>query len=1143
MLRKILTSFVFALTALAAYQNVNAQGVQLDIRNQRYVGTSLYFDVYLVRTSGSVHLGNADFVLTYNHANFSSPTLNYENGTSVLKNSSGGTISYGANLATTIGTSGANANRLIINLAGPTFSNQTQFNANVARIDSAAQTHLLGTFYITGATNTSAAGNLAWVTAGGGTRTQLFTHAVSTPWKSTRINSVTANDPTLTTEPGTQVSGLNVSGKTDTTFTLSWNRGNGDSIIILAKSGSAVGSNLPADGFRYTAGNFSEGDEIGSSGVYVVYKGVDTFATIDGFTANTTYHFAALEFSGTGGYQENYNTTSADTVSGTTNSGEPTSVASGFSVTAFTTTSLTIDFTSGNGANRIIIVREGSAPSSGPVDATTYTADADFSGSGAALGGGKVVYSGNDGAPLTVTGLTPGMEYYFEIYEYNGTGGTENYMTTALSGDRSTLQSEPTTASTGGSFSGLTPTSLTLSWNKGNGAAQIVVVREGAAVNADPADGRSYTADASMPFTADSIAAGNYVVYVGTDTFVTLTGLNPNTTYHYEVFEVNGTGESANYLTSPTLVGNRTTLVAEPTVASSGFNITHYSTSSLAFEFSAGNGTNRIIVARKGSAVNADPLDGSSYTANSTFGAGDSIGTGMFVVYNGSADSVGITGLDPNTEYFFEVFEYSGSAGAQNYLVSSTLTGDRYTLQNEPTTASSGGASSGVTTTSITFSWNKGNGASQLVVVRAGSAVNADPTDGVEYTADAAFGSGDTIAAGRYVVYQGTDTFVTVTGLDPNTTYYYEVFEVNGTGTSQNYLNSPTLTGSQVTLEDAPTVQVSNFAVTNTTTNSISLSWTRGNGENVIIIARAINSVSSDPVDGNTYTANNAYGAGSAIGSGYVVYKGTGTSVTVSSLNQDTVYHFAAYEFNGAAGAENFNVSAPATTSDNTNARISITALLEGPMINQTMDTTLNVNGDLPLTNPYTVSPWSYGGTDSVSVIPNANVVDWVYIEIRKADSAGAAVDSTIVDAMVAFILNDGSVVGLDGSSALTSSPSEAGYGKLYAVVYHRNHVGVISSGAMTFSHAANAYVWDFTTGMSQAYGVDPLVLVNGKYAMAAGNADVATSVIGSADRTATWNDRNTFGYKLTDVNMDGSVDAADRSLIFNNTGLDIQIP
>ena len=57
------------------------------------------------------------------------------------------------------------------------------------------------------------------------------------------------------------------------------------------------------------------------------------------------------------------------------------------------------------------------------------------------------------------------------------------------------------------------------------------------------------------------------------------------------------------------------------------------------------------------------PFSGINYGANSNFGNGDAVGGG-FVVYSGIANGTGnaasttVTGLSPNTTYYFYIFEY-----------------------------------------------------------------------------------------------------------------------------------------------------------------------------------------------------------------------------------------------------------------------------------------------------------------------------------------------------------------------------------------------------------------------------------------------------------------------------------------------------
>ncbi len=103
-----------------------------------------------------------------------------------------------------------------------------------------------------------------------------------------------------------------------------------------------------------------------------------------------------------------------------------------------------------------------------------------------------------------------------------------------------------------------------------------------------------------------------------------------------------------------------------------------------------------------------------------------------------------------------------------------------------PSTQAHTFTSSNIQTTQMDIGWMRGNGDNVLVVARAGSAVNADPVSGTSYAANAAFGSGDQIGSGNYVVYNGTGTGLTVTGLTHSTTYHFAVYEYNNTGVCYN---------------------------------------------------------------------------------------------------------------------------------------------------------------------------------------------------------------------------------------------------------------------------------------------------------------------------------------------------------------------
>jgi len=134
---------------------------------------------------------------------------------------------------------------------------------------------------------------------------------------------VTANatgvNPSVISEPTTQASGLAASNVTSNSMTLSWSAGNGDNRILLIRQGSAVNA-FPTDGLTYIADTvYSQGDHIGSSDVYTLYKGSGNSVTISGLSNSTTYHFALIELNGSDGHSENYLNTNPDTISQSTN--------------------------------------------------------------------------------------------------------------------------------------------------------------------------------------------------------------------------------------------------------------------------------------------------------------------------------------------------------------------------------------------------------------------------------------------------------------------------------------------------------------------------------------------------------------------------------------------------------------------------------------------------------------------------------------------------------------------------------------------------------------------------------------------------------------------------------------------------------
>ncbi len=120
---------------------------------------------------------------------------------------------------------------------------------------------------------------------------------------------------------------------------------------------------------------------------------------------------------------------------------EPTVNATVPTFTNITSTGFRIGWTnSGDGDQRIVLIRQATAVNGVPADATTYNANAAFA-TGSLIGTDNyVVYKGS-GNFVQITGLEPNKLFHISIIEFNGLPGTENYRTTGLVGSATTLNS------------------------------------------------------------------------------------------------------------------------------------------------------------------------------------------------------------------------------------------------------------------------------------------------------------------------------------------------------------------------------------------------------------------------------------------------------------------------------------------------------------------------------------------------------------------------------------------------------------------------------------------------------------------------------------------------------------------------------
>ncbi len=313
----------------------------------------------------------------------------------------------------------------------------------------------------------------------------------------------------------------------------------------------------------------------------------------------------------------------------------------------------------------------------------------------------------------------------------------------------------------------------------------------------------------------------------------------------------------------------------------------------------------------------------SGYTANNVFQI--TVSGGNITIYNASAGyaSWGRSGVTGNDADFF-----NGTV-ANTERWTPTVAGGLWTLRNvsdasrmlqwnnsaprfvaytsnqvklklykasvsctPPTTQPSSVSFSSVNANDMTISWAGGNGTNSLVVIHEGSAVSASPSNSTSYTASTTFGSGDDLGSNNYVVYNGTGSSVTVTGLTANTTYHVAVYEFNSADDCYN-TTSPATNSQTTACPTTPNPTTGFVAVAGN--GEASLSWTTPSScfDEVLVIADDGTITHSPSGDGSAYTANSVYGLGSNHGSNeYAVYQGNGTSVTITGLTNGESYCF-----------------------------------------------------------------------------------------------------------------------------------------------------------------------------------------------------------------------------------------------------------
>ncbi len=124
---------------------------------------------------------------------------------------------------------------------------------------------------------------------------------------------------------------------------------------------------------------------------------------------------------------------------------------------------------------------------------------------------------------------------------------------------------------------------------------------------------------------------------------------------------------------------------------------------------------------------------------------------------------------------------------------------------------------------------------------------------------------------------------------------------------------SASASGTHTITEVAPN-NVTALATANCENGGVDVSWAAATGclDNYLVIASPT-ALTTAPSTGPTYTANATYGSGTAYDDGYIVYEGSGTSVSITGLTNGTNYTYTVFTRNGTSWSSGVEVDCTPT--------------------------------------------------------------------------------------------------------------------------------------------------------------------------------------------------------------------------------------
>ncbi len=676
--------------------------------------------------------------------------------------------------------------------------------------------------------------------------------------------------------------------------------------IILRTTNLSAATPVMNDQGVYSPAGGASGPDIVSTDWKVlsvtVAAGVTTY-TDNSVIASTSYKYAVIHRDMAYNYSPALVSGTIVASSGCT---APSTQASGISASGATTSQFNVSWTAGDGNGTMIVARPFAQPNMLPASGTIYTPDPDYTLAGQIDVNNRVVFRAA-GSGVTVTNLNPGTQYRLTAYEYNTAGDCYNF-TSPPATSIFTLSTEPGAHAASFSASATSPTDILLSFSAANtitnASGYIILQKQGlTAPTGTPTDGTNYLVGTGI---GDGTVAA--VILNPAAVSTTISSLLAGTDYSFTLIPYNWDGAdnpTYNYYTAPTIpfATAQTQSINAPSISSPTATAVTNTGATLGGNVTSDGGaaiTARGVVWAETSLNNNPQLPGPNTTDVPAAGT-----TGVF--------TVNASGLPAATQISYTA--YATNSQGTSYTTAQTFT----TLANPTAVPASAIVFGTVTNSSIQLSWTNGDGANRIVVARLTATARVSPSNATGYTANSPVFTdalNSLTGTGNVVIFNGTGSTVTVTGLAGSTSYTFDIYEYNGAGLTANY--GANFSAARTTLPDEPTVQASAVTFTNISSTGFRINWVAGNGLNSLVLVKDGSAVDGAPVDETTYIASTTFAVGSQIGTGnYVVYRAGTNTVAITGLIDGHTYHVAVYTYNGAAGSgvENYLLTAPATGS------------------------------------------------------------------------------------------------------------------------------------------------------------------------------------------------------------------------------------